>query len=181
MNTTAATARHPAPTSGSARFEAGPPPSTSAELLDLSQVDLLRVFQRSSAGEIPVGRGRGTAIIFPGTAAAKRAAVLGTVAWRGKVFRPESGDLENLISILAIPAIRANVYRQASWLDGQECIVLDYSETSRVAGWIRDEIREVSPGLYLGLVYGVGRIFGGRRLLGLSFALTFRGREGAGR
>lgn len=120
-----------------------------------------------------MGRGRGTLIIFPGTAAAKRAAVLGTVVWRGKVFRPESGDLENLVSILAIPAVRASVYRQASWLDGRECIVLDYSETSRVAGWIRDEMREVSPGLYLGLVYGVGRVFGGRRLLGMSFALTF--------
>jgi hypothetical protein len=31
--------------------------------------------------------------------------------------------------------------------------VLDYSQTSIVAQWIRDEIREVSPGLYLGLVY----------------------------
>lgn len=132
------------------------------------------MFQASSAGEIPVGRGRGTPIAFPGTEAAKRvAAVFGTVAWRGKVFRPGSGDLKNLISILAIPAIRARVYRQASWLDGQECIVLDYSETSRVAGWIRDEIREASPGLYLGLVYGVGRVFGGRRLLDVSFALSF--------
>ncbi len=132
------------------------------------------MFQRSGAGEIPVGRWRGTPIIFPGTRAAKHAAaVLGTVAWRGKVFHPESGDLKNLISILAIPAIRARVYRQESWLDEQECIVLDYSPTSRVAGWVRDEIREASPGLYLGLVYGVGRVFGGRRLLGLSFALSF--------
>jgi len=95
------------------------------------------------------------------------------VAWRGKVFRPDSGDLLNLVSILAIPTIRARVYREASWLDGQECIAIDYGETSRVAGWVRDEIREASPGLYLGLVYGVGRVFGGRRLLDVSFALSF--------
>jgi hypothetical protein len=38
-------------------------------------------------------------------------------------------------------------------LDGAECIVLDYSETSLIAHWIRDEIPEVIPGLYLGLVY----------------------------
>lgn len=174
MNTTAATARHPVPASTPAPPGAGPSPSSSADLLRLSQVDLLRLFQRSSAGEVPVGRGKGTPIVFPGTKAAKgAAAVLGSVAWRGKVFRPDSGDLLNLVSILAIPTIRARVYREASWLDGQECIAIDYGETSRVAGWVRDEIREAFPGLYFGLVYGVGRVFGGRRLLDVSFALSF--------
>ena len=146
----------------------------------MSQVDLLRVFQRSSAGPIPAGRGKGTPIIFPGTEAAKlAAAVVGTVAWRGKVFRPDSGDMKNLVSVFAIPAIRARVYREASWLDGQECIVLHYGDTSRVAGWLRDEMREASLGLYLGLVYGVGRVFGGRRLLDMSFALSFSPATGA--
>ena len=50
-------------------------------------------------------------------------------------------------------AIIAKVYKGASWLDGKECIVLDYSETSLVAHWIRDEIRQIEPGLYLGKVY----------------------------
>src|SRR5271166_4223536 len=51
-------------------------------------------------------------------------------------------------------AIVARVYKDASWLDGKECIVLDYSETSMVAHWIRDEIRLIQPpGLYLGKVY----------------------------
>jgi hypothetical protein len=31
--------------------------------------------------------------------------------------------------------------------------VLDYSKRSLVARWVRDEIRRVAPGLYLGLVY----------------------------
>jgi hypothetical protein len=157
--------------------EAGHPPlaRSANDLLELSQVDLYQLFRRSGPGAIPSGRGRGTPILFPGTGAAKPAArALGTAVWRGKVFRPESGDLMNLCSVLAIPAIRARVYRQASWLDGEECIVLDYTQTSRVAGWIRDEIREVSPGLYLGLVYGLGRLFGGRRLLDVSFALSFQ-------
>lgn len=38
-------------------------------------------------------------------------------------------------------------------MDGSECIDLDYSKTSFVARWIRDEIREVSPGLFLGIVF----------------------------
>jgi hypothetical protein len=40
-----------------------------------------------------------------------------------------------------------------SWLDGKDCIVLDYSETSLLAQWILDEIRQIEPGLYLGKVY----------------------------
>ena len=55
--------------------------------------------------------------------------------------------------MLGINAIVAKVYKAASWLDGKECIVLDYSETSLVAHWIRDEIRLIGAGLYLGKVY----------------------------
>jgi hypothetical protein len=166
----------PTPRSSSAAPEgAGPPaPRTADELLELSQVDLYQLFSRSSSGEIPAGRGRGTPIFFPGTVATKPAArVFGTLVWRGKVLRPETQDLSNLISVLGLPAIRARTYHQESWFDGRDCIVLDYSQTSRICGWVRDEIREVRPGLYLGLVYGVGRFFGGRRLLDVTFALTF--------
>ena len=49
--------------------------------------------------------------------------------------------------------MRAKVYKEASWFDGKETIVLDYSKTSFVARKVRDEIREVAPGLYLGLVF----------------------------
>jgi hypothetical protein len=64
-----------------------------------------------------------------------------------------AGELLNKISPLGIEAVRAKVYKEASWFDEQETIVLDYSDTSIVAQWIRDEIREVSPGVYLGLVF----------------------------
>jgi hypothetical protein len=47
----------------------------------------------------------------------------------------------------------AKVYKAPSWLDGQECIVLDYSHTSLIAQRLRDEIRSISPNFYLGKVY----------------------------
>lgn len=47
----------------------------------------------------------------------------------------------------------AKVYKQGSWFDGKECIVLDYSYTSLIAHWVRDEIRLVAPGTYLGIVF----------------------------
>jgi hypothetical protein len=43
--------------------------------------------------------------------------------------------------------------KAASWLDGKECIVLDYAKTSLVAKHIRDEIRLIAPNFYLGRVY----------------------------
>ena len=47
----------------------------------------------------------------------------------------------------------ARVYKGPSWLDGKECIVLDYSDTSIIAHYVRDEIRLISPNFYLGKVY----------------------------
>ena len=86
--------------------------------------------------------------------------------WQGKVFDAEKGVLKNRILAFGLEAIIAKVYKAPSWLDGKECIVLDYSETSLVAHWIRDEIRLIGPGFYLGKVY-----WGKERLI--DFCLQF--------
>jgi len=74
-------------------------------------------------------------------------------AWQGKVFDGKKGFLKNKILPFGFNAILAKVYKAPSWMDGKECIVLDYSDTSIVAQWIRDEIRQIEPKLYLGKVY----------------------------
>ena len=80
---------------------------------------------------------------------------VGVFAWQGKVFDSKAGLLRNRIGPFGLNAIIAKVYKAPSWLDGKECIVLDYSDTSMVAHWVRDEIRLIQPpGLYLGKVYG---------------------------
>ncbi len=61
--------------------------------------------------------------------------------------------MTNRILAFGINAIVAQVYKSESWFDGKECIVLDYSKTSLLAEHVRDEIRQIGPGLYLGLVY----------------------------
>ncbi len=142
-------------------------------LLELTPVQLDALFRGKDAGPIPQGDSAGTIIVMPGTSVAKPLnAVVGRFAWRGKVFSPDSGEMQNKVTPLSIRAVRARVYEAPSWRDDRPCVVLDYSETSKVAGWIRDEIRAVEPGLYLGIAWGVGRLFGGRRRI-LRFALTF--------
>jgi hypothetical protein len=125
------------------------------QLLRMSQQELDALFTASDAGPIPQGEADGTAIIAPGTVYSLEIAnFIKYFAWQGKIFDPATGQLKNRIGPFGLNAIIANVYKGASWLDGKECIVLDYSNTSVVAHWIRDEIRLIQPpGLYLGKVY----------------------------
>jgi len=136
-------------------------------LLDMTQEQLDDLFKASPAGDIPNGEAEGAAIIAPGTRiSAAKAKAINLFAWQGKVFDAEKGLLKNRILVFGFDAIVARVYKGPSWLDGKECIVLDYSDTSIVAQWIRDEIRQIGPGLYLGKVY-----WGKERLI--DFALQF--------
>src|SRR5215471_11763722 len=140
---------------------------TVSDMLKMSQADLDALFGKSPAGEIPRGEANGTAIVAPGTTYTQDIAnFVSHFAWQGKVFDPDKGVLRNKITPFGLNAIIARVYKGDSWLDGKECIVLDYSETSLVAHWIRDEIREVGPRMYLGKVY-----WSKKRLI--DFALEF--------
>ena len=125
-----------------------------SKLLNMSQMQLDDLFRASPPGDIPNGSAKGTAIIAPGTVYSSGIAeIINLFGWQGKVFDAQKGLLKNKILAFGIEAIVARVYKAASWLDGQECIVLDYSDTSVVAHWIRDEIRLISPNFYLGKVY----------------------------
>ena len=124
------------------------------QLLKMSQSELDALFTASPPGEVPDGAAQGTAIVAPGTTyTSDIAQIVNHFAWQGKTFDARHGVLRNRITMLGLNAIIARVYKGASWLDGKECIVLDYSETSLVAHWIRDEIRQIGPRMYLGKVY----------------------------
>jgi hypothetical protein len=128
------------------------------QLLQMTTPELDALFTGAPVGDIPNGEGKGTAIIGAGTVISPLiASFINHFAWQGKVFDAQTGLLKNLISPFGIAAIVARVYKGQSWFDSKECIVLDYSETSVVAGWIRDEIRMIEPGFYLGEVFGEGK------------------------
>ena len=123
-------------------------------LLAMTQAQLDDLFKASPAGEIPNGEAKGTAIISPGTKySAMIASVISHFGWQGKVFNAEKKMLKNRILAFGLEAIVASIYKGPSWLDGKECIVLDYSDTSVVAQRVRDEIRLIGPRFYLGKVY----------------------------
>ncbi len=142
---------------------------TARELPSIRGSRLDDLFANAPAGQIPVGKGSGQALIATGTIVSRPLVTIAKLlAWKGKQFDGPSRTLRNLISPFGFKAITADVYADASLLDGRPCIVLDYSKTSRVAGWVRDEIREISPGVYIGLVYA------GTRKLPIRFSLEFK-------
>jgi hypothetical protein len=138
-----------------------------AEFLRMSRRELDAIYSRSPAGEMPNGEARGLAIVgFGEPWNGLFAALTRSIAWQGKIFDAVRGRLTNRITPFGIAAVTADVYKGCSRFDGRECIVIDYSKTSAVAWWIRDEIREVAPSLYLGFAY-----CGKRRLI--AFSLHF--------
>ena len=142
---------------------------TTAQLLAMSQKELDDLFSSSPAGDIPNGEAQGTAIIAPGTVlSAETASLINIFGWQGKTFDAEHGTLTNRILAFGLNAIVAQVYQGKSWFDNKECIVLDYSKTSLLAKHIRDEIRQIGPGMYLGVVF-----WGQARTI--NFALEFPG------
>lgn len=127
---------------------------TTEQLLGMSQKELDDLFTNSPAGDIPNGQADGIAIIAPGTKFSQEIArLINTFGWQGKTFDAAHGTLTNRLFAFGVNAIVAQIYKEPSWFDKKECIVLDYSKTSLAAEHIRDEIRLIGPGQYLGLVF----------------------------
>ncbi len=120
--------------------------------MDNRELDLL--FRSSSAGDVPHGRLHGTGLLFPGTPACRPLAwLVHLVVWQGKETEPSGRSLQNLVGPLRTRVIRALLSHDRSWVDDGECVLIDYSSTSIVARMVRDEVRLVAPGLYLGVVW----------------------------
>ena len=131
---------------------------TIKQWLGMSRAELDAIYRQAQPGQIPQGDTRGTAIVAGSKLAKPLAWLARLLFWKGKVFdlfppAHEQGILVNKITPFGWKFVVAKVYRDKSWLDGKDTIVIDYSKTSFLAKKIRDEIREVEPGVYLGKVW----------------------------
>ncbi len=140
---------------------------TMTDLIKMPPAKLDEFYKNSPVGQIPDGQAKGTVIFISETPLEKvLSSVIRRLIWQGKVFDRDRGFLLNRITPFSLKLVKANVYRGESWLGDGESIILDYSKTSFVAQKVRDEIREVAPGIYLGQAY-----WGKTRVL--CFALEF--------
>jgi hypothetical protein len=146
----AALALHAGPGAGTPAMAQGQP-ITVDRLVRMSGPELDVLYRQGAAAAIPSGRVRGTALLAPGTRRNGAMAAGTRLVWQGKVFDPVEPLAVN--RFFGLPIVRAQVAQDQSWLDGAPSLVLDYSRTSRVYAQYRDEIRQVAPGLFLGLMY----------------------------
>jgi len=147
----------PRPLAAAWREEPIPPPANGPALsldylVHMSRCDLERLYRQAPPGTVAEGYARGRAIRWPGTTLTAPMSRATRLLWRGKIFHNSEGRLVNQWCC-GIRAITARVDYGPSWLDGQPSIIMDYSQTSHVWSNVRDEIREVAPGLFLGIMY----------------------------
>jgi hypothetical protein len=120
------------------------------DLVTLSAPQLDQLYRQAEPGPVPPGKVRGRAL-YPDARFPRARSNAARLAWQGKVFDPETSTATN--KFFGVRAIKGNVYAGPSWLDSRPSMILDYEGTSRIYGAYRDEIRQVAPGLYLGLMY----------------------------
>jgi hypothetical protein len=120
-------------------------------LLRMSPAEIEAIYRQGAAVAIPQGRVRGTALLAPGTRRARALSRGARLVWQGKVIEPDQATAVN--RFFGVRMIRGELAQGPSWLDGAPALILDYNRTSRIYARNRDEIRQVAPGLFLGLMY----------------------------
>lgn len=125
-----------------------------SDLARLTPAELEALYARSAPGTIPRSRVKGLALLKPGSKLGPSLSRGAAIAWQGKVFAPDGSSSVN--RFFGVRAVRAQVSYGPSWRDGNPAIILDYSQTSKVYERYRDELREVAPGIYLGLMFDRG-------------------------
>jgi hypothetical protein len=132
------------------RADAPVPVGGMKELVRMDRCQLDALYRQSDVGCPPSGVLRGRAIINAGSPITVPASRVIHVLWQGKVVRGD--DMVNRV-FGGLRAVHARVYIGESWVDGKPALVMDYAGASRLFGEYRDEVREVSPGVWLGVTH----------------------------
>jgi hypothetical protein len=154
-------------------LDPSPLPVNSLEKLGrLNAKQLSRVYGSCTVGEIPTGDSDGQAILMPGTIVGKILSAVANLLWKGKVFTNRAAGVGVINKILGMHLVKAQVFSGASWKDDGAATIIDYKRTSWLAFFVRDEIRQVLPDLYLGKMYV--RLPFGHHVALAYFALDFQ-------
>lgn len=111
--------------------------------------ELEQIYLQAESGNAPQGSFRGKTVFRECDFLSGPRQLMTNIAWRGKHF---CGD--GLVNqFCGFRLIEAKVYPGESWIDGKPAHILDYRGTSKIWHDVRDETREVSPGVYVGAMF----------------------------
>lgn len=122
-------------------------------LHDLKRMNLCQLeelYRNGRVTEVPCGFMKGTPLFSPGTRKTERRARLMEPIWQGKTFDGGALVLNRFCGKDTCPG---KVCHGPSWFDGRPSVVLDFNDSCLMFRGLRDEIREIAPGLYLGMSY----------------------------
>ena len=142
------------------------PHLTLADLARMPPSDLAQLYAQGRCPHLPdldgAPPGRMLAVVGPlgrrpGRSVLRRLAASTPFPWRGKSFSSAAEDEGEGINRVRLPVRARDLYRfetryEPSILDGGPCVFLDYDLPSNpfFIRAIRDELRQVSDGLFLG-------------------------------
>ena len=130
--------------------DAGPVTAEALMRLDAAQLDALMA--KAEPGPLPDGTAVGIANRDPGSSFGGFTRGFFKGLWEGKTFDRARGTLTNRTAFGKTGS--AKVYLGKSRVDGKPCIIFDYSKSDNLlARHVYDEVRQVAPGLYLGIAY----------------------------
>ncbi len=135
---------------GATPATAASPASTTRDLVRADRATLDALYAGGTVNPVPTGFLPGRVIVSPGSRVTVPASRILHPLWQGKVFHGDGTAHNRTFGVNAVPM---KVYEGTSWRDGEPAIIVDYADSWRRFSQVRDELREVSPGLYLGVTY----------------------------
>jgi len=135
---------------GQGSLSAYDPTITPEQLVRMTRAELECQYRNGRFAPWPTGFSKGRPIWTPGSRLAMPAARLTRPLWQGKINR---GDGTMVNRILGLRLFDAEVSVGPSWLDGGISQIMDYGPTTKLFADVRDEAREVSPGVFLCITY----------------------------
>ena len=126
--------------------------SSRKEIYTATKCQLLDWYRKSDNITPPTGFIPGRVLPFPGKRINKPVStIMHLTVWQGKVFCTNESMINKMFGVKMAPGV---VGVENGFLDGRPSITINYPK-SLIFGAYRDEIREIAPGIYLGLMYNI--------------------------
>jgi hypothetical protein len=126
-------------------------PDIRESLSHFNSVLLDDLYASGEAVPLPTGLARTIALPFPDSGFTPVLSVATRAIWQGMSVDADQARLVN--RVLGFSVVPARIYEGESWFDDRAATIVDHAETSATFRNMRDEIRRIADGLFLGRTY----------------------------
>ena len=126
-------------------------PCSLDELQRMGPEQLHQLFTQAELGHPFIGVARGRLVYLADDRLPRLKVRMANMVWRGKMST-EDGWFSNRW-IGNVNWIDSHWWIGPSWVDGRPAVIMEYPPKTPLFEPMHDELREISPGLYLGPVY----------------------------